>query len=214
MGPGWPWRDAPASPSQILTLTCSEIPIKLITDINIYRSGNMHARRLMKMATQTVPWSSSNSWTTSNRRLHVQLWWARKHSSQQGERNRSQAARLLQARRPTTLLVLLPVSSDSPKTFPKQSVSPSLLLSLTLIYRYMNTHIRSDRSNRLLLQALMWESDKNLIWEVGQNAESHAPHSLWVKVQWEGVYVSHRVVLPASGPLGSTWEIPCLSKDR
>lgn len=72
----------------------------------------------------------------------------------------------------------------------------------------MNTHIRSDRNNRLLLRAQMRESDKNLIREAGRNADSHASRSLRVKVQREGVYVSHRVVLPADGPLDSTGRDP------
>ena len=50
----------------------------------------------------------------------------------------------------------------------------------------------------------MRESDKNLIRETGRNADSHAPRSLRVKVQREGVYVSHRVILPAGGALGAT----------
>jgi len=54
----------------------------------------------------------------------------------------------------------------------------------------------------------MRESDKNLIREAGRDADSHAPRSLRVKVQREGVYVSHRVVLPAGGPLGSTRRDP------
>jgi hypothetical protein len=49
----------------------------------------------------------------------------------------------------------------------------------------------------------MRESDKNLIREAGRNTDSHGPRSLRVKVQREGVYVSHRVVLPAGGALGS-----------
>lgn len=72
----------------------------------------------------------------------------------------------------------------------------------------MNTHIRSDKSNRLLLRAPMRESDKNLIREAGRNVDSHAPRSLRVKVQREGVYVSHRLVLPADDPLGSTRRDP------
>lgn len=54
----------------------------------------------------------------------------------------------------------------------------------------------------------MRESDKNLIREAGRNVESHAPRSLRVKVQREGVYVSHRVVLPAGGALGSSQRDP------
>ena len=54
----------------------------------------------------------------------------------------------------------------------------------------------------------MRESDKNLIREAGRNVDSHAPRSLRVKVQREGVYVSHRLVLPADDPLGSTRRDP------
>jgi len=54
----------------------------------------------------------------------------------------------------------------------------------------------------------MRESDKNLIWEAGQNVDSHAPHSLRVKFQREGVYVSHQVVLPAGGALGDSRRDP------
>jgi len=54
----------------------------------------------------------------------------------------------------------------------------------------------------------MRESDKNLIREAGQNVDSHAPRSLRVKFQREGVYVSHRVVLPAGGALGDSRRDP------
>jgi len=77
-------------------------------------------------------------------------------------------------------------------------------LSIASCFEYMNTHIRSDRGNRLLLRAPMRESDKALIREAGQKTGSYSPQaqSLRVKVQREGVYVSHRVVLPAGGAVG------------
>ena len=61
--------------------------------------------------------------------------------------------------------------------------------------RYMNIHIRSDGPDP------MRKPDKNHIQKVGQNEASHAPHSLWVKVQREGVYVGHRVIFPPSGAI-------------
>jgi len=48
----------------------------------------------------------------------------------------------------------------------------------------------------------MRESDKALIREAGQKSPSPQAQSLRVKVQREGVYVSHRVVLPAGGAVG------------
>ncbi|KAF8972355.1 hypothetical protein BDZ97DRAFT_1913561 [Flammula alnicola] len=73
-------------------------------------------------------------------------------------------------------------------------------LSIGSCFEYLNTHIRSDTKNRLLLRAPMRESDKELIRDAGRNKDAHAPQMLKLKMSRESVYVSHPlVVTPASG---------------
>jgi len=75
----------------------------------------------------------------------------------------------------------------------------SLCLFLTILpHRYLNTHIRSDKSNRLFLRAPMRDVDKELIRDAGRNKDSHAAQALRIKMKREAVYVSHRVELEVS----------------
>ncbi|KAJ3497821.1 hypothetical protein NLJ89_g10298 [Agrocybe chaxingu] len=66
-------------------------------------------------------------------------------------------------------------------------------MSVDSILEYVNTHIRSDTSNRLLLRVPMRECDKRLIRDAGRNKDAHPAQALRVKMNREAVYVSHRV---------------------
>jgi len=56
----------------------------------------------------------------------------------------------------------------------------------------MNTHIRSDLRDQLLLRSTMRPSDKEVIRDAGRNKNAHAPQALRLKMAREGVYVSRR----------------------
>ncbi|CAA7263518.1 unnamed protein product [Cyclocybe aegerita] len=66
-------------------------------------------------------------------------------------------------------------------------------MSVDSILEYVNTHIRSDTSNRLLLRVPMRECDKRLIRDAGRNKDAHPAQALRVKMNREAVYVSHRM---------------------
>ncbi|KDR72885.1 hypothetical protein GALMADRAFT_252216 [Galerina marginata CBS 339.88] len=66
------------------------------------------------------------------------------------------------------------------------------------VLEYMNTHIRSDKKNKLLLRTPMREIDKELIRQASRNVQSHAPQALRLKVGREHVYLRFRIN-PADG---------------
>ena len=66
-----------------------------------------------------------------------------------------------------------------------------LFRSCYWVDRYLNTHIRADKKNHLLLRAPMRPSDKELIRDAGRQKDEHAPRMLRLKMSREGVYVSH-----------------------
>ena len=67
---------------------------------------------------------------------------------------------------------------------------------LDLFYRYINTYIRSDSCDQLLLRTTMRPSDKDMVRDAGQNKNAHAPQALRLKMSREAVYVSHSIAIP------------------
>ena len=65
-----------------------------------------------------------------------------------------------------------------------------------MFYRYINTYIRSDSCDQLLLRTTMRPSDKDMVRDAGQNKNGHAPQALRLKMSREGVYVSHSIAVP------------------
>ncbi|KAF9475955.1 hypothetical protein BDN70DRAFT_996036 [Pholiota conissans] len=64
-------------------------------------------------------------------------------------------------------------------------------LTIPNCFEYLNTHIRADKKNQLLLRAPMRLCDKELIRDAGRNAPGHAAQMLLLKMKHEGVYVSY-----------------------
>uniref|UniRef100_A0A8H7XY12 DUF8205 domain-containing protein n=1 Tax=Psilocybe cubensis TaxID=181762 RepID=A0A8H7XY12_PSICU len=64
-------------------------------------------------------------------------------------------------------------------------------LSIASCFEYINTHIRSDHKNRLLLRAPMRNVDKELIRNLGRKVDSYATRALKVKMDREHVYIRH-----------------------
>ncbi|KAF8175858.1 hypothetical protein BJ912DRAFT_1147013 [Pholiota molesta] len=64
-------------------------------------------------------------------------------------------------------------------------------LSVATCFEYLNSHIRADKKNQLLLRAPMRECDKELIRDAGRNKDGHAPKMLLLKMSREAVYVSY-----------------------
>jgi len=69
----------------------------------------------------------------------------------------------------------------------------------------MNTHIRSDKNDHLLLRRRMRDSDKELIRDAGRrDVDYHSVAALRLKVNREHVYTSHALIVVPPG--GSTEE--------
>ncbi|KAF8150218.1 hypothetical protein B0H34DRAFT_180141 [Crassisporium funariophilum] len=68
-------------------------------------------------------------------------------------------------------------------------------LNINTCLEFINTHIRSDVRNQLLLRADMRDSDKQLIRDAGRDKNAHAPQALLLKMKRESVYVSHPIVV-------------------
>jgi hypothetical protein len=64
-----------------------------------------------------------------------------------------------------------------------------------LCYRHINTHIRADLRDQLLLRAPMRLLDKEMIRDAGRIKDTHPSQALRLKMAREGVYVKHGVVV-------------------